>query len=357
MDNTINGVNIDKLLDREEVEIKSEEVVDAHRDKNILVTGGAGSIGSELVRQICLYSPESLVIIDQGETPLYHLILELERDFPKLNIDYILGDVSDKKRMKEVFSRYSFDVVYHAAAYKHVPIVEKNPIEGVRVNVLGTKNIADLSFENKVERFIMISTDKTVNPTSMMGVTKKLAESYIQCLQKKEENKTKFITTRFGNVLGSNGSVVYRFKEQIENREPLTITHPDITRYFMTLSESCKLVLQAGAKGKGGEICIFDMGEPMKIVDLAKKMCNFYNIEIGRDIDVIFTGLRDGDKISEELLNSYENIDFVENKIMFSHSQIDTEKIEKVMEDLFLTFYQREESDWKTYLEKILSKI
>lgn len=329
MKNLINGVQIEELLGREPIKIEVAQIADLHSDKVVLVTGGAGSIGSELVREICAFSPKKIVIIDQGETALHYLILELKNSFPNLDIDFILADISDKKRMQEIFLQYSFDIVYHAAAYKHVPIVEENPQEGVRVNIFGTKNIAELSAQNDVERFVMISTDKAVNPASVMGATKRIAELIVQSLQQKSGNKTKFIITRFGNVLGSNGSVVLRFKEQIEQRGPITITHSDATRYFMSMSEACKLVLLASNVGNGGEICVFDMGEPIRILDLAEKMCQLYGLEIGKDIDLVFTGLRSGDKITEELFEKeYNIITHLSDKIMIFKDKEEYQGIE-----------------------------
>ncbi|MDO4763986.1 MAG: polysaccharide biosynthesis protein [Flavobacteriaceae bacterium] len=346
---------INKLLDKESALVKSKEIEQLHRQKYILVTGGAGSIGSELVRQICLFSPKKIVVLDQGETPLHQLSLNLSNDFPNVEIDYILSDVSDPNRLEQIFQQYRFDIVYHAAAYKHVPIIEKNPYEGVKVNILGTKILAEFSSQYEVEKFVLISTDKAVNPVSVMGATKRVAELIIQYFQRKNGNKTKFITTRFGNVLGSNGSVVFRFMEQVENRQPITITHPEITRYFMSISESCRLVLQSVAIGKGGEICVFDMGEPIKIVDLAKKIGQAYGVEIGKDIDLIFTGLRDGDKIEEELFNASEKVDFTQDKIMFSNSlNLNFEKIKFIIEEFQRKFHEEKNTDWKNYLKTIL---
>lgn len=343
MNNLIDRLQIEELLGRAPIDIELAKIADFHCDKVVLVTGGAGSIGSELVREICLFNPKKIVIIDQGETALHYLILELKDRFPNIDIDFILADISDRRRMQEIFSQYSFDIVYHAAAYKHVPIVEENPQEGVRVNIGGTKNIAELSSQNEVKHFVMISTDKAVNPASVMGATKRIAELLVQSLQRKSENKTKFIITRFGNVLGSNGSVVLRFKEQIERGGPITITHLDSMRYFMTISEACKLVLLASVVGNGGKICIFDMGEPIKITELARKMCQLYGLEIEKDIELIFTGLRAGDKINEELFEKDYTFSSLSDKIMiFKDSEEDYQGIDNRITSLLELSSKRE---------------
>lgn len=328
MRNCVQEINVDELLGRESIVLDNEELRSEYTGKTILITGGAGSIGSELVYQLCFYNPCKIVVLDQGETPLHQLNLRLKEEFPYLNIDYVLGDVSNRDKIEKIFSENQFDIIYHAAAYKHVPIVEKNPEEGVRVNIEGTKNVAELALEYKVSKFVMVSTDKAVNPKSVMGATKRVAELLVQSLQYREDNETDFMITRFGNVLASNGSVIFTFKKQIEKREPITITHPEISRYFMTISESCKLVLLAGAKAKGGEICVFDMGKPIKILDLAKKMCHLYGLEIGKDIEIKFTGLRDGDKLYEQLWR-----DNAEVKPMY-HNKI------WVYRDLHFNFHQ-----------------
>jgi possible nucleoside-diphosphate sugar epimerase len=297
------NLKIEDLLSRKPISIENEEVRNLHFGKSILVTGGAGSIGSEIVRQVSLLKPSKIVILDQGETPLHNIGLEVKEAFPEVDFRFILADISNRNKMERVFSEHHFSIVYHAAAYKHVPLVEDNPAEGVRVNVLGSKNLAELSSKFGVERFVMISTDKAVNPTNVMGATKRVAELFVQSLQNVEGNKTKFITTRFGNVLGSNGSVIPIFQKQIENGGPVTITHPEITRYFMTIPEACELVLQAGTMGQGGEVYVFDMGEPVKIIDLAKRMIRLYGLETGIDIQLKITGLRPGEKLYEELLS------------------------------------------------------
>jgi possible nucleoside-diphosphate sugar epimerase len=297
------NLKIEDLLSRKPISIENEEVRNLHFGKSVLITGGAGSIGSEIVRQVSLLKPSKIVILDQGETPLHNIGLEVKEAFPEVDFRFILADISNRNKMERVFSEHHFSIVYHAAAYKHVPLVEDNPAEGVRVNILGSKNLAELSSKFGVERFVMISTDKAVNPTNVMGATKRVAELFVQSLQNVEGNKTKFITTRFGNVLGSNGSVIPIFQKQIENGGPVTITHPEITRYFMTIPEACELVLQAGTMGQGGEVYVFDMGEPVKIIDLAKRMIRLYGLETGMDIQLKITGLRPGEKLYEELLS------------------------------------------------------
>lgn len=303
--NQIRQVNIEDLLERDEIKLDKEEIVKEVRGKTILVTGAAGSIGSELVRQLIRFSPRKLILIDQAETPLHELEIYAAR-FNNLPVtEYILCDISNTDRMRYIFNRYHPNIVFHAAAYKHVPMMENNPVEAVLVNVLGSSVVADLSIESGVEKFIMISTDKAVNPTNVMGASKRIAEIYTQAMN--QEQKTRFITTRFGNVLGSNGSVIPLFSAQIKAGGPVTITHPEVTRYFMTIPEACQLVLQAGAFGKGGEIFIFDMGKPVKIIDLANKMIKLSGLTPGKEIEIKVTGLRPGEKLYEELLNDSEN--------------------------------------------------
>ena len=300
---SIKNLQIEDLLNRKPIKIENEEVKRRHFGKSILITGGAGSIGSEIVRQVALFDPALIVVLDQAETPLYEIEMEMRSAFPKIEFKFILADISNRHRIEPLFQKFEFSMVYHAAAYKHVPLIEENPHEAILVNVLGTKNLATLASLYKVNRFVMISTDKAVKPTNVMGASKRAAELFVQALQNTEENKTKFITTRFGNVLGSNGSVIPHFKRLIENGGPLTITHPDITRYFMTIPEACDLVLQAGTMGHGGEIFVFDMGEPVKIVDLALRMIKLSGLEPHVDIKIIYTGLRPGEKLYEELLS------------------------------------------------------
>ncbi|MEZ7509409.1 nucleoside-diphosphate sugar epimerase/dehydratase [Cloacibacterium sp. Arc13] len=315
----IRSFQIEDLLNREPICIENEEVRLIHENKSVLVTGGAGSIGSEIVRKVASYKPSKVVVVDQAETPLHEIQLEMNEKFPDIDFEFILADITNKKRLESIFTKFNFDLVYHAAAYKHVPMIENNPHEAVWVNILGTQNLAKLSVQNKVKTFVMVSTDKAVNPTNVMGASKRSAELLVQSLQFLPENKTKFITTRFGNVLGSNGSVIPLFKKQIEAGGPITITHPDIVRYFMTISEACELVLQASTMGKGGEIFVFDMGKPVKIKDLAIKMIKLSGKEPEKDILLKYTGLRPGEKLYEELLSdNTKNLPTPHHKIMVS---------------------------------------
>ncbi|MCA1752761.1 MAG: polysaccharide biosynthesis protein [Flavobacteriales bacterium] len=298
-------VAIDDLLGRDVISLDDGNVEKQLRGKTILVTGAAGSIGSGLVRQVARYNPGRLVILDQAESPVYDLENELRNDFPALELEVVIGDIRQRERMENVFRSFRPEVVYHAAAYKHVPLMELNPGEAVFTNVLGTKNMTDLAVEYEVEAFVLISTDKAVNPTSVMGATKRTAEIYAQASNAR--GKTKFITTRFGNVLGSNGSVIPLFKKQIEAGGPVTVTHPEVTRFFMTIPEACGLVLEAGAMGEGSEIFVFDMGDSVKIIDLARQMITLSGFEVGKDMEIKITGLRPGEKLYEELLNDAEN--------------------------------------------------
>ncbi len=301
----IKKVKIEDLLGRDPIILDKEDIEKQLSGKVILVTGAAGSIGSEIVRQIIPFNPKLIILVDQAESPLYEIELELFDKHKQQCYEVVIGDVRNRERMGNVFRTFNPQIVFHAAAYKHVPMMENNPSESIFTNVLGTRNLADLSVEYKVEKFVMISTDKAVNPTNVMGASKRIAEIYTQSLSKK--SNTKFITTRFGNVLGSNGSVIPRFRQQIENGGPLTITHPDITRYFMTIPEACQLVLEAGAMGQGAEIFIFDMGKSVKIVELAKKMIKLSGLTLDKDISIVYTGLRPGEKLYEELLADHEN--------------------------------------------------
>lgn len=300
----IKQIQIEDLLDRVPINIKNSKISEEVKNKVILVTGGAGSIGSEIVRQICTYDYKALIIIDQSESALYDLEQELKQNGYH-NFMPIVGDIRDKNRLNNIFQEYRPNLVFHAAAYKHVPLMEYNAYEAIKINIAGTKVVADLSLDYNVNKFVFISTDKAVNPTNVMGATKRIAEMYISCMQRK--GKTKFITTRFGNVLGSNGSVIPLFKKQIEKGGPLTVTHKDVTRFFMTIPEASQLVLEAGAMGDGGEIFIFDMGESVKIYDLAKNMIKLSGLRFPEDIDIKVTGLRPGEKLYEELLANGEN--------------------------------------------------
>jgi len=304
----LKSIKIEDLLQRNKIELDNVNISGSVEGKTVLVTGAAGSIGSEIARQLSFYNLKNLILIDHAESPLYDIEQELkEGNRTKKTINPIceVANVKDRYRMDTIFDNYRPDIVYHAAAYKHVPIIEKSPYEGIFINVFGTRIVADTALRYGVERFVMVSTDKAVNPTNVMGATKRVAELYTQSLN--EHGKTKFIATRFGNVLGSNGSVVPLFRKQIEAGGPITVTHEEITRYFMTIPEACNLVLEAGAMGKGGEVFVFDMGEPVKIIDMAKKMVKLSGLEIGKDISIEITGLRPGEKLYEELLASTEN--------------------------------------------------
>ncbi|WP_312342353.1 nucleoside-diphosphate sugar epimerase/dehydratase [Chryseobacterium binzhouense] len=315
----IRNLQIEDLLNRKPIKIENQAVKKRHSGKNVLVTGGAGSIGSEIVRQVAQFEPSVIVVVDQAESPLYELELDLLEKFPNQKFKFVLADISNNYRLEALFENYQFSMVYHAAAYKHVPLIEENPHEAIFVNVLGTRNVAMLSKKYKVNRFVMVSTDKAVNPTNVMGASKRTAELFVQSLQGSEGNTTKFITTRFGNVLGSNGSVIPHFKKQIEKGGPVTITHPDIIRYFMTIPEACELVLEAGTMGSGGEIYVFDMGEPVKILDLARRMIKLSGFTPDEDIKIKFIGLRPGEKLYEELLsNDATTVPTHHQKIMIS---------------------------------------
>lgn len=298
-------INIEDLLERDPISLDSTNIEKQLSGKVILVTGAAGSIGSEIVRQIANYSPKKIILLDQAETPLYNLELEISEKLQFHKFEPIVGDITNQVRMSAIFDQFDIDIVYHAAAYKHVPMMESNPSEAINNNVIGTKVLADLSVKYNVQKFIMISTDKAVNPTNIMGASKRIAEMYTQSLG--FISSTSFITTRFGNVLGSNGSAIPLFKKQIEQGGPVTVTHPEITRFFMTIPEACQLVLEASAMGKGGEIFIFDMGKSIKVVDIAKNMIRLSGLEVGKDIQIKYVGLRPGEKLYEELLCSKEN--------------------------------------------------
>jgi len=304
----IHKINIEDLLDRKPIRMDMKGIGQELKGKRVLVTGAAGSIGSEIVRQLMKFDTALVIMVDQSETALHNLSLEMGEDKSGQTVHAFIGDVRDLKRMEFMFETFKPQYVYHAAAYKHVPLMEDNPAESVKTNVLGTKTMADLSVKYKVEKFVMISTDKAVNPTNIMGACKRIAEIYVQSLNNTEgAAATRFITTRFGNVLGSNGSVIPRFKQQIERGGPVTVTHPDITRYFMTIPEACQLVLEAGYMGKGGEIFIFDMGKSVRIGDLARRMIQLAGMEPNKDIQISYSGLRPGEKLFEELLNDNEN--------------------------------------------------
>ena len=306
-------VHIEDLLGREEICINMTEIATSLKGKVVLVTGAAGSIGSELCRQLCTFNLKQLILFDSAETPMHNIRLELEEKFPQVEFAAVMGDIRMIDRVESLFLRFQPQYVFHAAAYKHVPLMEENPCEAVHTNVYGTRNVADMAVKYNVDKFIMISTDKAVNPTNVMGASKRLAEIYVQSFsiaisKGLHPGKTRFITTRFGNVLGSNGSVIPRFREQLAKGGPLTVTHPDIIRYFMTIPEACRLVLEAAFMGKGNEIFVFDMGTPVKIVDLARRMIELAGLVPGEDIEIQYTGLRPGEKLYEELLATKENV-------------------------------------------------
>lgn len=303
--NQLKTINIEDLLEREPIKLDTDIINNQIKGKVVMITGAAGSIGSELARQCMQFEPAKIYLLDQAESPLHELELEFSEKYKREKFEVAIADVRNEERMKNAFNTFKPHIVFHAAAYKHVPMMENNPSESIYTNVLGTKICADMAVEHQVEKFVFVSTDKAVNPTNVMGASKRIAEIYIQSLGK--ISKTKFITTRFGNVLGSNGSVIPRFKKQIEKGGPITITHPDITRYFMTIPEACQLVIEAGCMGKGGEIFVFDMGKSVKIIDLARKMIKLSGLEEGKDIQITYTGLRPGEKLYEELLANSEN--------------------------------------------------
>ncbi len=330
----IKSFQIEDLLDRKPIILDNKSISSQINNKTILITGAAGSIGSEIVRQVVEFNPGTLLVLDQAETPLHDLTLELQKIECNTNIVSIVADIRDKGCLEKIFELYRPSLIYHAAAYKHVPLMEENPSQAIFVNVLGTKNLADLSMRFGVERFVMVSTDKAVNPSNVMGASKRIAEKYVQSLYfeelKTNSDTTKFITTRFGNVLGSNGSVVPLFSKQIAEGGPVTITHEEIIRYFMTIPEACQLVLEAGAMGNGGEIYIFDMGKPVKIFDLAKKMIRLAGYVPDKDIKIKVVGLRPGEKLYEELLNdNSKTLPTHHEKIMVAQEDIDKHDIVK----------------------------
>ena len=315
----VRPIKIEDLLGRSEIHINMEEVMTEFCGKVVLVTGAAGSIGSELCRQLAQMNIKKLIMFDSAESPLHNVRLEFEKNYPGLDFVPVIGDVRVKERLRMVFETYQPQIIFHAAAYKHVPLMEENPCEAVLVNVVGSRQVADMAVEYGAEKMIMVSTDKAVNPTNVMGCSKRLAEIYVQSLgcairEGKVKGRTKFITTRFGNVLGSNGSVIPRFKEQIENGGPVTVTHPDIIRFFMTIPEACRLVMEAATMGEGNEIFVFEMGKAVKIVDLATRMIELAGYRPGEDIEIEFTGLRPGEKLYEEVLSDKENTIPTENK-------------------------------------------
>jgi len=352
--NQIKEIKIEDLLERPPIILDIQKIKKKLLNKCILVTGAAGSIGSEIVHQLIAFNPRKIILFDQAESPLYDMELDLQEKCNFYNFEIVIGNLADEYRINKLFEVYKPVIVFHAAAYKHVPMMESNPTEALRTNIIGTKILADISHSFNVEQFVMVSTDKAVNPTNVMGASKRIAEIYIQAFN--QVSDTNFITTRFGNVLGSNGSVILRFKKQIDKGGPVTVTHPEVTRYFMTIPEACQLVIEAGAISKGGEIFLFDMGKSVKIIDLAKKMIKFSGLEIGKDIQIKYTGLRPGEKLYEELLNDKENtIPTHHSKIMIAKvSTHDFKNVEKHIQQLILLHKKHNNMEIVREMKKIV---
>lgn len=350
----LRDVKIEDLLGREEISLDDLQVREFLKGKRVLITGAGGSIGSEFCRQVAEYQPEKLIMVDHGEYNLYQIDSEMRKS-EQTAVTALLGDIRDGPRMRWIFQHYQPHIVFNAAAYKHVPLVEENPAEGVKTNVLGTSGIADLAVEHGCEKFVQVSTDKAVNPTNVMGASKRAAEIYCQNLNSRAPN-TAFITTRFGNVLGSAGSVVPLFEKQIKQGGPVTVTHPDITRYFMTIPEAVRLILQAGSMGSGGEIFVLDMGEPVKIVDLAEQMIHLSGMEVGKDIEIKFTGLRPGEKLYEELFHQSESLmGTTHPKIMLSASrEVDWKEMQSLLEKLRGACTEREIDRVRALLQEMV---
>ena len=350
----------DMLLGRVPIAIDTRSIGENLKGKVVMVTGAAGSIGSEIVRQLSLFDVRMIILCDNAETPLYNLCVELDEEFTKTPYLSKLCNVQDYNQMRYVILKYKPDYIYHAAAYKHVPLMEDHPCEAVLTNVLGSKNIIDLAVENQVEAFVMISTDKAVNPTSVMGATKRIAEIYIQSLYQKlkneQKNPTRLITTRFGNVLNSSGSVIPLFMKQIGNGGPITVTHKDVIRYFITIREACRLVLEAGNMGKGGEVYLFDMGDSIKITDLAERMIRLAGLEPYKDIDIVFTKLRPGEKLYEELLYDKEKVQPTHNpKILIGTvGEYDFDAISAEINELIQIAYSYDKMDVVRKMKKIV---
>jgi len=359
--NQLKNFAIEDLLDRKPIVLDNNKISAQIKGKTVMITGGAGSIGSEIVRQVINFSPYKIIILDQAESPLHSLHLEVAELSNDVKIRTVLADIKDYNALESVFEKYKPDFVYHAAAYKHVPLMEENPSQAIFTNVIGTRNLADLSSKYLIEKFVLISTDKAVNPSSVMGASKRIAEKYVQSLNyhlidSKKKASTKFITTRFGNVLGSNGSIVPLFTKQIQEGGPITITHPKIIRYFMTIPEACQLVLEAGAMGSGGEIYIFDMGEPVKIIDLAKKMIRLAGFIPDKDISIKIIGLRPGEKLYEELLNDTSKTLPTHNlKILIAQDTIDDfEDVKIAISELITTAQKKSSQEIVTLMKKIV---
>jgi FlaA1/EpsC-like NDP-sugar epimerase len=356
INNPIKPIQIEDLLGREEIVVEDELIKNDISGKTVLVSGGVGSIGQQIVLQLIQYEPKLIVILDQAESSLHEFSLHLSLVHPELNFKTELADISNAYRMELLFDKYDFDIIYHAAAYKHVPMIERNPHEAVYVNILGTVNLALNATQQGVGKFVMISTDKAVNPANVMGASKRVAEMYVQALQYQEDVKTQFITTRFGNVLGSNGSVIPHFRKQISQGGPVTVTHKDIIRYFMTIPEACRLVLQAGTMGAGGDIYVFDMGEPVTILSLAEKMIQLSGYEPYKDIDIVFTGLRPGEKLYEELLDDASIRGKTHHpKIMIARSEaVEFEPLRKAIKKLIRVATQKDDYQVVKRLKEIV---
>ena len=359
--NKIREIKIEDLLGRDEIKISILEIREFLTDKVVVVTGGAGSIGGELCRQLVNMPIRKLILVDFAETPMHNMQLELRSQAPRVEKKFVIADVRNKDRIDSLFDKYRPNVVFHAAAYKHVPLMESNPVEAVQANVFGTKNVVDASIRYNIEKFVMISTDKAVNPTNVMGASKRIAEIYVQTVgkeiaEKRMPGKTKFITTRFGNVLGSNGSVIPLFKKQIAKGGPVTVTDPRIIRYFMTISEACSLVLEAATMGEGNDIFVFDMGEPVKIDDLAKKMISLAGLQLGKDIEIKYVGLRPGEKLYEELLKDEENtLPTVHKKIFRAKvREYDINVINKELENLWTAAHGMKKDDTVLVMKSIV---
>lgn len=352
---------LDDLLFRNLIEINNPKVGDEFKDKVVLVTGGAGSIGSEIVHQLMKLLPQKVVVMDQAESPMHELELKIKATFPQMNCVFELADVRNPEEVQIVFERHAPQIVFHAAAYKHVPLLERNFYQAIKINVFGTKNVLDIALTHKVERFVFVSTDKAVNPTNIMGASKRIAEivaqaTYFQHKTSNSDFNTEIIITRFGNVLGSNGSVVNLFEKQIKKGGPITVTHPEINRYFMTIPEACRLVLEAATMGRGGEIYLFDMGKPIKIVDLAEKMIRLHGKEPYTDIDIVFTGLREGEKLYEELLaDKAKTIPTYNPKIMIATDQTyQYSVVEAFLQEVYLCHNMNDKREFISVLKKLV---